>query len=716
MSEIYGDLCSELEIWIDDILGHSVTADSWLRLLDKVLARAQDRGLLLNAEKCELFLKEATFCGRIYTPDGVRQDPSRIKQLVDLPYPRTAKDLMKWMLAIQWMSRSIPDYNRLIAPLQDIYEAALKQATSRRKSAAAKMVLSAFGWNEEHEAAYDRVNAALAKQVLLAYPRSDWMQCMFTDASEIHASGLITQIPPEDVGKPFHEQRHEPLGFCGHRFSGSEVHWAIPDKEAFAVVLTFRVLGYLLTQIHPVHIYTDHRNLVRMFCPTECTKQASERLLRWAVYLMMWRYTIEHIDGDTNVWADMLTRWGANVIDHGEAGQDDAAKTLDAVVQTNGPVHPNMDHDGAFMTHDAMVHVNRVSLLEADVNEYRVTPMREFVWPSAQEIRKSQVLYLGHDPDETDLKLDDHGRLLIPSADKSLRIRLVVIAHGAPSGGHYGITLTISTLSRPFFWLELAEDVGKLVANCLHCLPTQGGQRIPRPLGTQIHGQKPNQVLHFDYVYIHPVKNGASHSHQWIFVVRDDFTGMVMLEPCATPNTSVTVQTLMKWRSLYGSSEFFVSDQGSYFVSEAMKEYCELVRSSHHVTTPYIHYPNGTVEVINKLVLQAFRCLISELRWKKEEWPYLLPTIMHYLNHKPQARLGGRAPIAVMTGMEADNPIEVTFRHLVTTGARTTNVFTVVDSGVVDKYISDLQDHLQVMHKDVADMRRLNELVIARQS
>ena len=312
--------------------------------------------------------------------------------------------------------------------------------------------------------------------------------------------------------------------------------------------------------------------------------------------------------------------------------------------------------------------------------------MREFVWPSGQEIRKSQLSYLGHDPDEYELMLDDQGRLLIPSADKSLRIRLVVIAHAAPCGSHYGITLTISTSSRRFFWLELAEDVGKLVANCLHCLPTQGGQKIPRPLGTQIHGQRPNQVLHFDYVYIYPVRNGASYSHQRIFVVMDAFTGMVMLEPCATPNTSVTVQTLMKWRSLYGSSEFFVSDQGSYFVSEAMKEYCELVRSSHHVTTPYIHYPNGTVEVINKLVLQAFRCLISELRWKKEEWPYLLPTIMHYLNHKPQACLGGRAPIAV------------------TTGARTTNFFTVVDSGVVDTYMSDLQDQLQVMHNDVADM------------
>ena len=110
-------------------------------------------------------------------------------------------------MAIQWISRSITDYNRLIPILQDIHKDPLKQTTSRRKSASVKMALSVFCWNEEHEAAYDRVNAALAKQVLLAYPRSDWMQFMFTDASEIHASGLITQIPPEDVGKPFHEQR-----------------------------------------------------------------------------------------------------------------------------------------------------------------------------------------------------------------------------------------------------------------------------------------------------------------------------------------------------------------------------------------------------------------------------------------------------------------------------------------------------------------------------
>jgi hypothetical protein len=57
---------------------------------------------------------------------------------------------------------------------------------------------------------------------------------------------MITQIPPEDLDTPFDEQRHEPLGFCGHRFHGAELNWAIPDKEAFAVVDTFKKLGYLL--------------------------------------------------------------------------------------------------------------------------------------------------------------------------------------------------------------------------------------------------------------------------------------------------------------------------------------------------------------------------------------------------------------------------------------------------------------------------------------
>jgi len=93
-----------------------------------------------------------------------------------------------------------------------------------------------------------------------------------------------------------------------------------------------------------------------------------------------------------------------------------------------------------------------------------------------------------------------------------------------------------------------------------------------------------------------------------------------------------------------------------------MSELTERIQVDHHLTTSYIHYPNGTVEVVNKLILQAIRTLISELRWKKDDWEYLIPVITHYLNHKPQARLAGYAPITVHTGLQRDDPLDPIFK------------------------------------------------------
>ncbi|RAN66221.1 hypothetical protein B5P40_32175 [Bacillus sp. SRB_8] len=61
-----------------------------------------------------------------------------------------------------------------------------------------------------------------------------------------------------------------------------------------------------------------------MYNPEKCTKQAGERLERWGMDLSSFRFNIEHIPGDMNVWADMMTRWGAALsksdIDNGVKG------------------------------------------------------------------------------------------------------------------------------------------------------------------------------------------------------------------------------------------------------------------------------------------------------------------------------------------------------------------------------------------------------------
>jgi hypothetical protein len=58
-------------------------------------------------------------------------------------------------------------------------------------------------------------------------------------------------------------------------------------------------------------MYCDHRNLVHIFAPDEDVKKHIRgRLLRWAARIMSYRYTIEHIGGEDNLWADLVSRWG----------------------------------------------------------------------------------------------------------------------------------------------------------------------------------------------------------------------------------------------------------------------------------------------------------------------------------------------------------------------------------------------------------------------
>ena len=306
MYEVFQSLIKEsLTIWIDDLLGHADSYHSWFRILEKTLQLADERNIKYNLKKCELFTRRAKFCGRIFTPDGIRHDPDRIEALLANPQPQTARDLQQFLMASQWMSRSIPEYNKKVQILQDVFEKCMKDQPSRNKSVARQVKLLRFGWNPGHALAFEELKTAIASTVKLAYPRDDMVQCVFTDANEECTSGMVTQIPVEDENKPVHLQRHEPLGFVGHRFNRCEMNWTVAEKEGFAIKDTLLKLDYLLQMKRPFKLFIDHKNLIQIFSP-------NMKLQRWALFIQRFRYKIEHIKGDENVWADLMTRWGAS--------------------------------------------------------------------------------------------------------------------------------------------------------------------------------------------------------------------------------------------------------------------------------------------------------------------------------------------------------------------------------------------------------------------
>jgi hypothetical protein len=52
---------------------------------------------------------------------------------------------------------------------------------------------------------------------------------------------------------------------------------------------------------------------------------------------------------------------------------------------------------------------------------------------------------------------------------------------------------------------------------------------MPRLPGTQLHATKPNEILHFDFLYI-----GLSRDrkYQYLLLLKDDLRGYLWLVPC----------------------------------------------------------------------------------------------------------------------------------------------------------------------------------------
>lgn len=171
--------------WLDYFLVHGRTEDELLDQVEAFLKVFQDIGFKLHAEKTEIFLKEARFCGRIITETGVRHDPRNMDNLLNMETPSNGAELQQILCATYWMRRSIPSYANLLAPLHNLLEKAYTAVGKWTKRAVKKFNVPS-AWGAEHEKALDLVKKPLARSTELAHPRPECILCLFMDASETH--------------------------------------------------------------------------------------------------------------------------------------------------------------------------------------------------------------------------------------------------------------------------------------------------------------------------------------------------------------------------------------------------------------------------------------------------------------------------------------------------------------------------------------------------
>ncbi|KAF0721832.1 hypothetical protein Ae201684P_005674 [Aphanomyces euteiches] len=174
-------------------------------------------------------------------------------------------------------------------------------------------------------------------------------------------------------------------------------------------------------------------------------------------------------------------------------------------------------------------------------------------------------------------------------------------------------------------------------------------------------------------------------------------SGFVQLYASETADAAATAKSLMPWFTTFGCVDTWVSDGGSHFKNEVIEKVRKMVGAHHHITTAYSPWANGTVEVVNRLILRTTRALLSEMKLHADEWPLVLPLVQEALNHQPDDRLGGVAHITAFTGLTAKTPM-AGFVHPITKEIYTIDWL----DGARRTYLGELRSAMDVLHRDVA--------------
>ena len=81
--------------------------------LIKCLQRLIQIGLTLNLKKCKFLQTELGFFRHVFSKDGVKPDPKRIQDIIEVLSPNSIRDVRSFLEMLNYCSKFIDDFSTL---------------------------------------------------------------------------------------------------------------------------------------------------------------------------------------------------------------------------------------------------------------------------------------------------------------------------------------------------------------------------------------------------------------------------------------------------------------------------------------------------------------------------------------------------------------------------------------------------------------------------
>lgn len=183
----------------------------------------------------------------------------------------------------------------------------------------------------------------------------------------------------------------------------------------------------------------------------------------------------------------------------------------------------------------------------------------DFKWPNISEICAVQNKHKAKAPSDTAQSpyklLLAKGEAWIPNDAVDIKLRNLFIAR-AGKAGQRDAELTWQVLRKKFLWGDQRNDNRDFASSCLLCVKSKSGNKVPCPLLTTVHASRPNEVIHFNYVFL----GQCAKQNKYAPVVKDDLSGYAWLEQSASADSQHAAEVLSRWTRVFPAPDVWVSD------------------------------------------------------------------------------------------------------------------------------------------------------------
>ena len=262
------------------------------------------------------------------------------------------------------------------------------------------------------------------------------------------------------------------------------------------------------------------------------------------------------------------------------------------------------------------------------------------------------LLYRKFHPESKDGAPDlyDRSQLVLPATRRPTVLHL---PHTVPMAGHMGRDKTLQRLLLRFWWPGITKDVTEFCTSCAACQRTAHITRDDRaPLIPLPVIGEPFEFIAMDIVG--PLQRTRS-GKKYILTIVDYATRYPEAIPLSSIDAETIADALITFFSRVGLPDTILTDQGTNFTSDVVRQVAAMLRIRLITSTPYHQQTDGLVERFNGTLKSMIRRCAHDA---PRSWDALLPVLLFAYREVPQSSTGF-SPFELLYGRHIRGPLDL---------------------------------------------------------